>query len=154
MSPTAFLDRFTGGRGALALKYSMVSVVGVTLTQLQLVLYVGLLDRGAVGSNVIAVSVAALPVFFLNKHWVWSVDGKISIRREVVPFWLFTLAGLALSTGAVAMVDRVSDAEVLVMGASLAGFGVLWVAKFLFLDQIMFGHSERDEVLGQEMPVL
>lgn len=154
MSPAAFLDRFTGGRGALALKFSMVSVVGVTLTQVQLVLYLGLLDWGAVSSNLIAVSVTALPVFLLNKHWVWSVDGKISFRREVLPFWLFTLAGLALSTGAVAVVDRVSDAKVLVLGASLAGFGVLWVAKFLFLDQVMFGHPERDEVLAQEVPVV
>ena len=36
------------------------------------------------------------------------------------------------------------------MIASLGGFGVLWVAKFLFLDQIMFGHSEKEEVLSQE----
>jgi hypothetical protein len=36
-----------------------------------------------------------------------------------------------------------------VMAANLGGFGVLWVAKFLFLDQIMFGHSEREEVLSQ-----
>ena len=40
------------------------------------------------------------------------------------------------------------------MGASIGGFGVLWVSKFLFLDQIMFGHSERDEVLSQEAGVL
>ena len=38
------------------------------------------------------------------------------------------------------------------MAANIAGFGVLWVAKFLFLDQIMFGHSEKDEVLSQEAP--
>ena len=30
----------------------------------------------------------------------------------------------------------------LVMVANIAGFGVLWVAKFLFLDKIMFG-SQR-----------
>ena len=34
MSPVAVLDRVTGGRGALAIRYSMVSVVGVVITQL------------------------------------------------------------------------------------------------------------------------
>ena len=40
------------------------------------------------------------------------------------------------------------------MVANIAGFGVLWVAKFLFLDQIMFGQPELDEVLSQEPGVL
>lgn len=144
------LDRVTGGRGSLAIKYSMVSVFGVTLTQLLLVVFIGILDRHPVGSNVTAVSICAVPVFFLNKHWVWNKDGKVSLRREIVPFWVFTLAGLLLSTGLVALAHSVSDSQVLVMAANLAGFGTLWVAKFLFLDQVMFGHSERDEILGQE----
>lgn len=144
------LDRVTGGRGSLAIKYSMVSAFGVTLTQLLLVVFIGILDRHPVGSNVAAVSICAIPVFFLNKHWVWNKDGKVSFRREIVPFWVFTLAGLLLSTGLVALAHSVSDSQVLVMAANLAGFGTLWVAKFLFLDQIMFGHSEHDEILGQE----
>lgn len=150
VSATNVLDKVTGGRGALAIKYSMVSVVGVTMTQLLLVLFVGILDRHPVGSNIAAVSLTSIPVFLLNKRWVWSADGKVSIRREVLPFWVFTLAGLLLSTGLVWLAQDVSDSQILVMLANLSGFGVLWVAKFLFLDQIMFGHSERDEVLGQE----
>lgn len=150
VTPAAVLDRVTGGRGVLALKYSMVSVIGVTLTQVLLIVFIGMLDRPPVGSNVAAVSLTSLPVFVLNKRWVWSHDGKISIRREVVPFWLFTLAGLLLSTAFVALVHNVSDSHVLVMAANLSGFGVLWVAKFLFLDQVMFGHSEREEILSQQ----
>ena len=150
MTPAAVLDRVTGGRGALAIKYSMVSVVGVTITQVLLVLFVGILDRHPVGSNVVAVSVTAVPVCFLNKRWVWSADGKISFRREVLPFWVFTLAGLLLSTGLVALAHGASDSQILVLAANLTGFGVLWVAKFLFLDQVMFGHSEREEILSQE----
>ena len=56
MSPAAVLDRVTGGRGALAIKYSMVSVIGVTITQVLLVLFVGIL-LAAKGFNV---SLAAL----------------------------------------------------------------------------------------------
>jgi len=150
VTAVSLLDKVTGRRGALAIKYSMVSVVGVTLTQLLLVLFIGLLDRHPVGSNVVAVSLTSLPVFLLNKRWVWSADGKVSIRREVLPFWVFTLAGLLLSTGLVALAHSSSDSELLVMAANLTGFGVLWVAKFLFLDRVMFGRSERDEVLSQD----
>jgi putative flippase GtrA len=94
--------------------------------------------------------ICAVPVFFLNKRWVWNVDGKVSVRREILPFWVFTAAGLALSTALVAIAENVSDSTLLVMAASVSGFGILWVAKFLFLDQVMFGHSEKDEVLSQE----
>ena len=150
MSPTAVLDRVTGGRGTLAIKYSMVSVVGVTLTQTLLLLFVGFMDQNHTGSNVVAVMLTAVPVFFLNKRWVWLADGRVSFRREILPFWVFTAAGLVLSTALVAVANAVSDSTLLVMAASVGGFGVLWVAKFLFLDQVMFGHSEREEVLSQD----
>jgi len=151
MTPATVLDRVTGGRGELAIKYSMVSVIGVTLTQVLLVLFVGILDYQPTWSNVAAVTLTSIPVFLLNKRWVWSHDGRISFRREILPFWVFTLAGLLLSTGLVTLAHRVSaDSTVLVMIASVAGFGILWVAKFLFLDQVMFGHSQKEEVLSQE----
>lgn len=128
----------------------MVSVIGVTITQVLLVVFVGIFDRDPVGSNVAAVSLCSLPVFLLNKRWVWNHDGKVSLRREVLPFWVFTLAGLLLSTGLVALAHSASDSQLLVMAASIGGFGILWVAKFLFLDQVMFGHTELEEVLSQE----
>ncbi len=149
----AVLDRVTGGRGALAVRYSMVSCVGIALTQIQLVVYVGLLDLDPTKFNVVAVMLTAPPVFLLNKWWVWNHDGKVSFRREILPFWVFTAAGLALSTLFVEIAHNMAeDSTLVVMAASLGGFGVLWVAKFLFLDQVMFGHSEVEEVLSQEEP--
>jgi putative flippase GtrA len=140
------LDRVTGGRGEKALKYSMVSVVGVTLTQVMLAVYQGVLDWDPVVSNVASVSLTTFPVFVLNKRWVWRRGGGAHWRREVLPFWAFTVAGLGLSTGAVAIVDGWSDSILLVNAANLAGFGVLWVAKFLFLDHIMFGGDGQADV--------
>lgn len=147
---SALLDRVTGGRGELAVRYAMVSVFGVVVTQALLFLLIGILDHDPTWSNVIGVSLCSLPVFLLNKHWVWNHDGKISLRREILPFWVFTLAGLLLSTLLVSLAQRVSDATLVAMAANIAGFGALWIAKFLFLDKVMFGHSEVDEVLSQE----
>ena len=122
----------------------MASVFGIVVTQLQLAIYVGLLDKDPTKSNVVAVMLCAVPSFVVNKRWVWNADGKISFHREIVPFWVFTGAGLALSTLFVEIAHNLAeDSTIIVMIASLGGFGVLWVAKFLFLDQVMFGHSER-----------
>ena len=123
LSPAALLDRVTGGRGNLAIRYTTVSLIGVTITQVQLLLYVGILDQDPTWSNVIAVSLCSIPVFLLNKHWVWNADGKLSLRREILPFWVFTLAGLGLSTALVAWVETFSDSTLLVMAANIGGFG-------------------------------
>lgn len=144
LSPTAALDRITGGRGIMAIKYSMVSVVGVVLGVTQLTIYSQFLGFDPVLSNVLSVMITAIPAFLLNKRWVWGSDGRISFTREIVPFWVFTGMGLALSTGLVAAAQTLSDSHVLVVSANLAGFGLLWVAKFVFLDKIMFGHLDSD----------
>jgi putative flippase GtrA len=142
----SMLDRVTGGRGHKIVKFSMVSVVGVAMTQVLLVIFQGPLDWKPTISNVVAVSLTTLPVFLLNKRWVWKRGGGAHWRREVLPFWAFTIAGLILSTAAVAIVEDWSDSIVVVNLANLAGFGVLWIAKFLFLDAVMFPSDDTDVV--------
>ena len=51
-------------------------------------------------------------------------------------FWAYTFAGLALSTGAVALVDHHSDSALALSAANITAFAVLWVAKFFLLDQV------------------
>jgi putative flippase GtrA len=143
MSPTAVLDRVTGGRGTKAIKYSMVSVVAVGCTQVLLVLCHGILAVEATTSNIIAVCLASIPAFVLNRRWVWGRTGPSHFTREVLPFWGFSLVGLLLSTLLVAIAQHWSDSTVLISGANITAFGMLWVAKFLLLDELMFGR-ERD----------
>lgn len=135
-----------------AIRYSMVSVVGVAVTQVLLVVSHGVLGLGAIAANTIAVSLAAIPVFFLNRAWVWQLDGRSSFRREVVPFWGFTVAGLGLSTLAVAVVSSMTTATVAVSAANIGAFGVLWVAKFFVLDEVVFAAAAAaasgDDMVG------
>jgi putative flippase GtrA len=142
---TAALDRITGGRAQKAIKYSMVSVVGVTITQVLLLIFYGLLDWEATAANIVSVSLCSIPVFFLNKHWVWGKAGRAHVRREVLPFWGFSLAGLILSTIAVSIVDDWSESHLVVSAANISGFAVLWVAKFLFLDAVLFSGAHTEE---------
>ena len=121
-----------------ALRYSGVSVLATVCTQILLLVGHAALGVGATTMNVLAVMLTSIPAYVLNRRWVWQVDGRSSLRREIVPFWAFTVAGLVLSTLAVAAVAAVTDSSVAVSLANVTAFGVLWVAKFFVLDDVVF----------------
>jgi putative flippase GtrA len=150
--------------GRRAIRYSMCSVVGVVGTQILLFIFLHALEWKPVMSNFIAVTVMSVPVFMLNKYWVWGKRGRAHMRREVIPFWLFTVAGWILSTLMVILVVRITKTDAqpdgnkyAVQAANIAGFGVLWILKYLFLDKVMFGphhHTPYDEDIEREEQVL
>ena len=144
LTPTTLLDKLTRGKVDKLLRYSAVSVVGVVITQVLLIAFHGILGMSAVGANVISVTLTTGPVFLLNKRWVWGKGGRSHWRREVLPFWGFTLLGLAVSTLLVWVAQHFSDGTLIVMFANISGFGLVWLAKFYFLDSIIFGNDEDD----------
>jgi len=133
-----------------AARYSAVSVVRVVLTQVLLLLGHGIFGLPADRANVAAVLVTAFPVFCLNRSWVWELRGRTSLRGEVLPFWGFTVAGLVLSTVAVAAVSALTASTVAVSAANIGAFGVLWVAKFLVLDGVVFAAPSLPPVPGDD----
>lgn len=134
--------------GRKALKYSMVSVVAVACSQVVLITCSAGLGWRPVPSNVLAVTVSSIPSYLLNRAWVWGRRGSHSILREVVPFWVFAFVGLGFSTLLVVIAARWSEATAVVSLANLTAFGILWVAKYLVLDQVLFalvGEDDEDE---------
>jgi putative flippase GtrA len=131
-------DRARSPLGRKALRYSAVSAVGVVTTQTLLLLFYGVADWSGAASNVAAVSIAALPAYLLNRYWVWGKTSRNHFIKEVVPFWGMTLLGLLISTGLVALASDWWESALAVSAANLAGFGTLWVAKFLLLDSLIF----------------
>lgn len=122
-----------------AIRYSMVSVVAVGVSQLVLIICNGVLGWSAVASNLAAVSIGSIPSYSLNRSWVWGKRGGNHLWREVMPFWGFALVGLAFSTLLVHLASGWNDSTVVVSAANLTAFGILWVAKYLFLDSLLFG---------------
>jgi len=139
--------------GKKLVRYTMVSVIStiVSLGVLGLVFGVAHL-WSEVPSAVFANAVATVPSYYLNRRWAWGKAGRSHLVKEVLPFWLVSFAGLALSTWAAAMVRDFSDSHqlhhfghtVIVLGANLAAYGVLWVGKFLVFEQL-FRHRPRAE---------
>jgi putative flippase GtrA len=136
--PVDMLARFR----RLGPKFIAVSLIGTVISQSLIVLFKGRWDWNGGVANLVAVCISAVPSYYLNRAWVWGKRGSSSMAREVLPFWIMTLAGLALSTFFAYVADRIWDATIAVNIANLAGFGVLWVVKFLVLDQYVFSSAE------------
>ena len=162
LTPSGLLahSRTEGGRRAI--RYSATSLICVGITQVLLIFFLHVVELGELRAALAATMLTSIPAFVLNKHWVWGKRGRAHMRREVIPFWLFTVAGWVLSTGAVALVKDVGEPQSLlrtisVMIAQVGGFGVLWILKYLFLDKIMFGphhHTPYDEDMEIEEAML
>ncbi len=171
LTPAALLAHAKSEPGRRAIRYSATSLICVAITQVLLFGFTSksLLHWSPGWGNLSAVMLTSIPAFILNKRWVWGKRGKAHMRREVIPFGVFTLAGWILSTVMVVLVTNATEGQsyhqIAIQGANIAGFGVLWVLKYLFLDKIMFGEHhhtpydvdiERVEALAHsgEVPVV
>jgi putative flippase GtrA len=134
-------------RRALVQRMSRCLVVSVGTTLLSAAVLVALaLGAGvpAGSANVIAVGCGIAPSYLANRHWVWGRSGRGDFSREVVPFWLLSLAGLVASTIAVSAVASAaahwstSARAIALPVANLSVFGALWFLQFALLDKVLF----------------
>lgn len=131
------------------IKYSMVSVVGMTVSQICIIILTRGFGVPDLLTNFIAVAVSSVPAYLLNRAWVWGKHGKNHLTKEVIPFWAFSFAGLVFSTLLVAWIGPdLAHGETAtamdtfrVMLGNVGGFGILWVAKFFVLDKLLFGNQ-------------
>lgn len=130
----------------------MVSLVTVPIGQIVLAYCFGILRWSAQVSTVMAAAVSTVPAYYLSRAWVWRRRGRSSLTREVMPFWGLTLTALALSTWTVGIAEtRVRDLSsswtvrtTVVMAVVLASYGVVWIAKYLLLDRLLFREGSND----------
>jgi len=121
----------------------MVSVVAIACSQAILVTCHAILGWDAVVSNVTAVTVSSVPSYLLNRAWVWGRKGSHDWLREVLPFWVFAFCGLGLSVVFVWLATKWSDATIVVSFANLSAFGILWIGRYIILDQLLFNALEH-----------
>lgn len=132
--------------GRKAVRYMLVSVVTVLVSQVALfVLYAGL-HWTARSSNIMAFIVGGVPSYYLNRRWTWGRKGRSHLVKEVLPFWGIAMVGLVFSTWTADFAEtrahEITDsrlAQAVVINAAVIGaFGVLWVAKFIFFNRVLF----------------
>lgn len=148
LSPRATSAFLRSESGRKWTRYSAVSVVGIAASQLLILVFSGYLNMPGAPANILATALSSIPAYYLNRAWVWGKRGKNHLTKEVIPFWAFAFAGLVISTLIVVVIvphpappDAGWTYTARVMFANLAGFGILWVAKFFAFEKLLFGAS-------------
>jgi putative flippase GtrA len=133
-----------------------VSVITTVISLATIVIATAGFGIGAALANIIATTIATIPSYHLNRRWTWGRTDRSHPLREVLPFWVLSFAGLALSTLTVSIADswayHAHLAPVLHTGAilvgHLGGFGLLWIFQFILLDRVLFANGERARVFS------
>jgi putative flippase GtrA len=119
-------------------RYSAASAAGVSVGVPVLAICYGVLGWNELVANLVSVTLGAIPNYLVNRYWTWHQTGKNRLWGEVVPFWVMSVLGMILSLVAVHYADERWGTTVAVVAAQLSGFAVVWLAKFLVLDRIMW----------------
>jgi putative flippase GtrA len=133
-------------------RYSMVSVVTTGISLGVLTIVYGLFHWSEVPATVFANCTATIPSYILNRRWAWKKSGRSHFWREIVPFWATSLAGIALSTVTASLAREFSQkhdlhhlaSTIVVDGANLLAFGILWVVKFLIFNRLFLRDAMED----------
>jgi putative flippase GtrA len=138
-------------------RYGTVSLVATATSLTVLGVLVSSTTMAPGLANVVATAVGTVPSFELNRRWVWRRTGRRSLRSELVPFWILSFTGLALSTFTVSLAATWADGvgldgaarTALVEVANVAAWGSLWIAQFVILDRFLF----RSQATPAPLPV-
>lgn len=133
--------RIIKDHGRKLLRYAGVSFLGVTTGQLLLYLFYVVFELHHVVANTLAVAIATIPSYLLNRAWVWGKSGGHSAKSEVLPFWALAFISLVLSNLLVHLAENQWSSWAGIQAANLSAFGLVWTAKYVVLDRILF----RDE---------
>jgi len=131
--------------GLKLIKYTTVSAISALTSLFILTIVYGVLRLWSeVFSTLFSNVMAGFPSYFLNRRWVWRKVGRSHIWREIVPFWVMSLTGIGFALFTASWAHDFANAHdlhhlartVLVVGANVGAFGLLWVLKFLILNRL------------------
>jgi len=145
-------------RGRRIVRFVSASVVSTAVSFAAISLVYGLkIIRGEVDATLFGNLVGAIPSYWLNRRWVWRKSGRSHLRKEVLPFWILTLSGIAFSIVGAAYAHQLIHEHqwshlintAVVDGANLASVGVFWILKFLVFSRIF--HVDEEAVIDDQL---
>ena len=156
LTPAGLLEHARSEEGRKQLRYAGVSVVFVSLGQGLIQLFG--LWMSFTAASLLNAAILTLPNFFANKRLVWRVTSKDNQRTQILIFWVAAMLGVTFATGLTFLAEQLTtDSSDLikrgaVIVAQLAGFGIVWVGRFLILDKWLFklAHAGREPTPSEE----
>ena len=131
------------------LRYGAGSLVAMVSSELVLVAAYNL-GAGPQSAAILAWAAGAVPNYVLNRRWAWKADSRDTARadrvRELLLYWLITLGTAALAVLATTVTDAWikntvtsrGEQSVLLAAAYLVAYGIVFVAKFVLFDRVVF----------------
>ncbi len=175
LSPSSVLAHAKSPEGRKQLRYAGVSIVFVPVGQVLIQLlgalvYTttldGMKETNWVAASVTSAAILTVPNFFANKMLVWKDTSKDNLRTQIIVFWVAAMLGVTFATLLTFLVDYAIEShgvieKVAVFFAQLAGFGIVWLGRYIILDRWIFkvihGGEEPDDddldMLHGDLPI-
>lgn len=162
LAPAHVVAHVRSVEGRKQLRYAGVSIVFLPLGQVLIQLLGATVFAGGGGgeTNWVAASVASaailtVPNFYANKLVVWAHVSKDNLRTQILVFWLSAMLGVGLATGLTFAADWLIDGhgpleKVAVFAAQIAGFGLVWIGRYVILDRWIFQVTHHGEEPDQD----
>jgi putative flippase GtrA len=147
-------------QGLKMVRYTTVSLISFVISVTLITITYGVLRLGSeVFCTFISNILAGIPNYFLNRQWVWKKGGRSHLWREVVPFWALSITGIVFALFTASLAQHFSNTHhlqhlartVVVVGANVAAFGILWVLKFLIFNRLFAEIADHE--VGAETEV-
>lgn len=131
-------------------RYTVGSVIAAVTSLVVFAVAFGL-GLGNVPANILAFVAGAVPNWILNRSWAWQRKGRVHVRREIILYAVVSALSLAASSAATGWADHEVPAVtpnhtlqvLLVACAYIATYGILFVAKYLVYELVIFAGAER-----------
>ena len=131
-------------------RYTVGSVIAAVTSLVVFAVAFGL-GLGNVPANVLAFVAGAVPNWILNRSWAWQRTGRVHVLREIVLYAIVSVLSLAASSAATGWANHEAPSVtpnhvlqvLLVACAYIATYGVLFVAKYVIYELVVFTGPER-----------
>lgn len=155
VTAAALRDHARTDEGRKQLRYAGVSLVFVPVGQILIQLFAAFVfntgnDVNWTAASIASAAVLTVPNFFANKYLVWRHTSRDGLRTQVTVFWVAAMLGVALATVFTYLVDAAIDGDgwfenLAVFFAQMAGFGIVWLARYVILDKWLFKVTHQGE---------